>query len=67
MLLVIVCLQLDICFLDLCDRLFEIFSNFAEGSQKKKAAVWPLLIMLLVIAPKFLEEITSSETGVPCR
>ena len=44
-----------------------MFSTFAEGSQKKKAVVWPLLIMLLVIAPKFLEEITSTDTGVPCR
>ncbi|XP_067932931.1 neurofibromin-like [Watersipora subatra] len=51
---------------DLCDRLFEMFSSFADGSQRKKSAVWPLLIMLLVITPKFLEEITSSDTGAPC-
>ena len=52
---------------DLCDKLFDIFSSFAENSQRKKAAVWPLLIMLLVITPKFLEEITNADTGAPCR
>lgn len=52
--------------LELCDKLFDIFSAFAESSQKKKAAVWPLLIMLLVITPKSLEEITNAESGAPC-
>ena len=33
-----------------CDRLFELFVIFAE-SPRKKAAVWPLQMMLLVLCP----------------
>lgn len=34
----------------LCDNLFEILVSFAE-STKRKAAVWPLQIMLLMLSP----------------
>lgn len=50
---------------DICDKLFDMFS-VAESNTKRKATVWPLLIMLLVICPKFLEEITNAESGAPC-
>jgi len=50
---------------DVCDKLFDIFSA-AESNTKRKATVWPLLIMLLVVCPKFLEEITNAESGAPC-
>ena len=36
--------------LDLCDNLFEVLVSFAE-STKRKAAVWPLQIMLLMLSP----------------
>ena len=36
--------------LDLCDNFFEILVSFAESS-KRKAAVWPLQIMLLMLSP----------------
>ena len=35
---------------DCCDKLFELFIIFAE-SPRKKAAVWPLQMMLLVLCP----------------
>ena len=35
---------------ELCDNLFEILVSFAE-STKRKAAVWPLQIMLLMLSP----------------
>ncbi|XP_074643053.1 neurofibromin-like [Tubulanus polymorphus] len=50
---------------DCCDRLFELFTTFAE-SNRRKAAVWPLQMMLLVLCPKILEEITNADNGAPC-
>ncbi len=35
---------------DCCDKLFELFNTFAD-SPRKKAAVWPLQMMLLVLCP----------------
>ena len=35
---------------DCCDKLFELFNSFAE-TNKRKAAVWPLQMMLLVLCP----------------
>jgi neurofibromin 1 len=35
---------------DSCDKLFELFHTFAERS-RKKAQVWPLQMMLLVLCP----------------
>ena len=35
---------------DCCDKLFEQFNSFAD-SAKRKAAVWPLEMMLLVLCP----------------
>lgn len=41
---------------DCCDKLFELFVLFAE-SPKRKAPVWPLQIMLLVLCPVTLSVI----------
>lgn len=49
-----------------CDKLFELYNTFCESSMKRKAVVWPLQMMLLVLCPKILEEITNAETGAPC-
>ncbi|KAK2723883.1 hypothetical protein QYM36_002292, partial [Artemia franciscana] len=48
-----------------CDSLFDLLDSFAE-SNKRKAAVWPLQIMLLVISPKVLEEVINADQGAPC-
>lgn len=45
---------------DLCDNFFEILVSFAESS-KRKAAVWPLQIMLLMLSPHTLKAIASGE------
>ncbi|XP_067128062.1 neurofibromin isoform X2 [Centruroides vittatus] len=50
---------------DCCDRLFDLLDNFAENNNKKKAATWPLQIMLLVLCPKILEEIVNADSGAP--
>ncbi len=44
---------------DCCDKLFELFIIFAE-SPKKKAAVWPLQMMLLVLCPVSLGGFSAS-------
>ncbi len=48
-----------------CEQLFDILDLFAENN-KRRAAVWPLQIMLLVISPKVLEEIVNADSGAPC-
>ncbi|ESO97611.1 hypothetical protein LOTGIDRAFT_104331 [Lottia gigantea] len=48
-----------------CDKLFEQFNN-AEASNRKKASIWPLQMMLLILCPKILEEINNADTGAPC-
>lgn len=48
-----------------CEQLFDILDSFAENN-KRRAAVWPLQIMLLVISPKVLEEIVNADSGAPC-
>ncbi|XP_029652888.1 neurofibromin-like [Octopus sinensis] len=56
---------------DYCDKMFELFNSFTENS-KKKATVWPLQMMLLVLCPVnisymidykliFLQEISKSQ------
>lgn len=35
---------------DYAEKLFDLVDNFAESS-KRKAAVWPLQIMLLILCP----------------
>ncbi|RMX38597.1 hypothetical protein pdam_00008370 [Pocillopora damicornis] len=42
------------------EKLFDMVDNFAESS-KRKAAVWPLQIMLLILCPDMLEQIATSE------
>ena len=39
-----------LCFLEYAEKLFDMVDNFAESS-KRKAAVWPLQIMLLILCP----------------
>ncbi|XP_042235752.1 neurofibromin-like isoform X1 [Homarus americanus] len=48
-----------------CEIMFEHLDSYAE-SNKRKAAVWPLQIMLLVLSPKVLEEIVNADAGAPC-
>ncbi|XP_050410069.1 neurofibromin isoform X2 [Patella vulgata] len=50
---------------DCCDKLFEHFNN-VEGSARRKASIWPLQMMLLILCPKILEEINNADTGAPC-
>ena len=47
---------------DCCDKLFELFNTVTE-SAKKKAVVWPLQMMLLVLCPvrTFLIKIASKK------
>lgn len=51
---------------DCCDKLFDLIDNFAETNNKRRAAAWPLQIMLLVLCPKILEEIVNADAGAPC-
>ena len=39
-----------LCFPEYAEKLFDMVDNFAESS-KRKAAVWPLQIMLLILCP----------------
>ncbi|XP_063853822.1 neurofibromin-like isoform X3 [Scylla paramamosain] len=48
-----------------CEAMFEHLDSFAENN-KKRAVVWPLQIMLLVLCPKVLEEIVNADAGAPC-
>ncbi|XP_025089024.1 neurofibromin-like isoform X9 [Pomacea canaliculata] len=48
-----------------CDKLFEHFNNLVEGS-RRRASIWPLQMMLLILCPKILEEINNADTGAPC-
>ncbi|XP_053200312.1 neurofibromin-like isoform X2 [Panonychus citri] len=49
-----------------CDKLFDLIDNFAETNNKRRAAVWPLQMLLLVLCPKILEEIVNADSGAPC-
>ncbi|XP_062578923.1 neurofibromin-like isoform X10 [Saccostrea cucullata] len=48
------------------DKLFEHFNTSCMESRKRTAAVWPLQMMLLVMSPKILEEISNADAGAPC-
>ncbi|XP_076037771.1 neurofibromin-like [Oratosquilla oratoria] len=48
-----------------CEIMFEQLDSVAENN-KRKAAVWPVQIMLLVLSPKVLEEIVNADAGAPC-
>ncbi|XP_042885721.1 neurofibromin-like isoform X11 [Penaeus japonicus] len=48
-----------------CEIMFEHLDSFTENN-KRRAAVWPLQIMLLVLSPKVLEEIVNADAGAPC-
>ncbi|GAB6033713.1 Neurofibromin 1 [Chamberlinius hualienensis] len=47
-----------------CERLFDLLDIFAENN-KRKSAVWPLQMMLLVLCPKTLEEVLISDSNMP--
>ncbi|KRZ17579.1 Neurofibromin, partial [Trichinella zimbabwensis] len=51
---------------DCCDRLFDQLDTYGAESSKKKAIVWPLQMMLLILCPKVLEEIHHISCGAPC-
>lgn len=50
---------------DCCDKLFEQLDIYAENNNKRKAFVWSLQILLLLLCPKILEEIVNADTGAP--
>ena len=41
---------------DCAEKLFDLVDGFAE-STKRKAAVWPLQIILLVLCPEIIQDI----------
>ncbi|XP_015765754.1 PREDICTED: neurofibromin-like [Acropora digitifera] len=45
---------------DYAEKLFDLVDSFAESS-KRKAAVWPLQIMLLILCPNTLKQIATGE------
>lgn len=50
---------------DCCDKLFEQLDIYAENNNKRKAYVWSIQIMLLLLCPKILEEIVNADAGAP--
>ncbi|XP_063153356.1 neurofibromin isoform X2 [Candoia aspera] len=44
---------------DCAEKLFDLVDGFAE-STKRKAAVWPLQIILLVLCPEIIQDITKN-------
>lgn len=48
-----------------CDKFFEQLDSYAENNNKRKAFVWPLQILLLLLCPKILEEIVNADAGAP--
>ena len=50
---------------DCCDKLFEQLDTYAENNNKRKAYVWPLQILLLLLCPKILEEVVNADSGAP--
>ncbi|XP_065324888.1 neurofibromin-like [Gordionus sp. m RMFG-2023] len=50
---------------DCCDKLFSDLNLISEN-HKRKTSIWSLQVMLLILCPKILEEITNAETGAPC-
>lgn len=51
---------------DCCDKFFELLESFGETNNKRRAAAWPLQMLLLVLCPKILEEIVNADAGAPC-
>ncbi|XP_051717328.1 neurofibromin isoform X1 [Ctenopharyngodon idella] len=47
---------------DCAERLFDLVDSFAE-SAKRKAAVWPLQIILLILCPEITQSITKEVGG----
>ncbi len=50
---------------DCCDKLFELFNTFAD-SPRKKAAVWPLQMMLLVLCPVSVSDLNQIDEVWRC-
>lgn len=51
---------------DVCDRFFEQLDLYSENNNKRKAAFWPLEMLLLLLCPKILEEVVNADSGAPC-
>lgn len=53
-----------VCFVytDCAEKLFDLVDSFAE-SAKRKAAVWPLQIILLILCPEITQSITKEVGG----
>lgn len=50
-------IELEVVFYaDCAEKLFDLVDGFAE-STKRKAAVWPLQIILLVLCPEIIQDI----------
>lgn len=47
---------------DCAEKLFDLVDSFAE-SAKRKAAVWPLQIILLILCPEITQSITKEVGG----
>ncbi|KAJ8938296.1 hypothetical protein NQ318_020355 [Aromia moschata] len=47
------------------EQLFDILDAFGDN-KKGRSAVWSLQMMLLILAPKVLEEIVNADSGAPC-
>lgn len=55
--IIIICVELGFTFYaDCAEKLFDLVDGFAE-STKRKAAVWPLQIILLVLCPEIIQDI----------
>lgn len=46
-----------VCLLDCAEKLFDLVDSFAE-STKRKAAVWPLQIILLILCPNITQDMS---------
>ena len=42
---------------DSCEKLFDLLDYFTESNTKKKAAAWPLQMMLLILSPAALGKV----------
>lgn len=51
------CVRVYVGVLDCAEKLFDLVDSFAE-SAKRKAAVWPLQIILLILCPNIIQELS---------
>uniref|UniRef100_A0A5S6QDW1 Ras-GAP domain-containing protein n=1 Tax=Trichuris muris TaxID=70415 RepID=A0A5S6QDW1_TRIMR len=50
-----------------CYRLFNQLDSFAAESSKRRASIWPLQMMLLILCPKVLQQVRGAKCGAPCQ